>query len=211
MNSILYFKLSGLHFLYGIGKTCFWFIHFQSHGLCGFFINVLSLLLVRVNRWHFSCKTSVLVLSLFYKHAADSSTFIPFPNKKIESNKINRNCSQGPIISLSTGSRTAELNCSCTVYAQIFTRPLVCHFSSYLVVGSDCLLLLFSLVVIILFLVKCGQVKRCAEMSRKLRFFKDQIHKAGLMPSPHPVSQPDIELEELEVRFFLSSFSPSHS
>ncbi|KAL0460662.1 UNVERIFIED_CONTAM: V-type proton ATPase subunit a1 [Sesamum latifolium] len=45
-----------------------------------------------------------------------------------------------------------------------------------------------------------NQVKRCAEMSRKLRFFKDQIHKAGLMPSPHPVSQPDIELEELEIR-----------
>ncbi|KAK4408540.1 V-type proton ATPase subunit a1 [Sesamum angolense] len=45
-----------------------------------------------------------------------------------------------------------------------------------------------------------NQVKRCAEMSRKLRFFKDQIHKAGLMPSPHPLSQPDIELEELEIR-----------
>lgn len=45
-----------------------------------------------------------------------------------------------------------------------------------------------------------NQVKRCAEMSRKLRFFKDQIHKAGLLPSPHPASQPDIELEELEVQ-----------
>ncbi|KAK6144477.1 hypothetical protein DH2020_021297 [Rehmannia glutinosa] len=45
-----------------------------------------------------------------------------------------------------------------------------------------------------------NQVKRCAEMSRKLRFFKDQIHKAGLMPSPHPASQPDIDLEELEIR-----------
>ncbi|KAI3461471.1 hypothetical protein Pfo_018134 [Paulownia fortunei] len=45
-----------------------------------------------------------------------------------------------------------------------------------------------------------NQVKRCAEMSRKLRFFKDQIHKAGLMPSPHPASQPDIELEELDIQ-----------
>lgn len=45
-----------------------------------------------------------------------------------------------------------------------------------------------------------NQVKRCAEMSRKLRFFKDQIHKAGLLPSPHPASQPDIELEELEIQ-----------
>ncbi|XP_019199208.1 PREDICTED: V-type proton ATPase subunit a1-like [Ipomoea nil] len=45
-----------------------------------------------------------------------------------------------------------------------------------------------------------NQVKRCAEMSRKLRFFKDQIHKAGLLPSPNPASEPDIELEELEVQ-----------
>ncbi|KAL3616405.1 V-type proton ATPase subunit a1 [Castilleja foliolosa] len=45
-----------------------------------------------------------------------------------------------------------------------------------------------------------NQVKRCAEMSRKLRFFKDQIHKAGLTPFPQPASQPDIELEDLEVR-----------
>lgn len=44
-----------------------------------------------------------------------------------------------------------------------------------------------------------SQVKRCAEMSRKLRFFKDQIQKAGMLPSPRPASQPDIELEELEV------------
>ncbi|KAI3450508.1 hypothetical protein Pfo_007173 [Paulownia fortunei] len=45
-----------------------------------------------------------------------------------------------------------------------------------------------------------NQVKRCAEMSRKLRFIKDQIHKAGLLPSPSPASQPDIELEELEIQ-----------
>ncbi|CAI9778811.1 unnamed protein product [Fraxinus pennsylvanica] len=45
-----------------------------------------------------------------------------------------------------------------------------------------------------------NQVKRCAEMSRKLRFFKDQIHKAGLVPSPNPASEPDIELEELEIQ-----------
>ncbi|GMP89099.1 hypothetical protein CsSME_00040813 [Camellia sinensis var. sinensis] len=45
-----------------------------------------------------------------------------------------------------------------------------------------------------------NQVKRCAEMSRKLRFFKDQIQKAGLMSSVHPVLQPDVELEELELQ-----------
>ncbi|KAG6681695.1 hypothetical protein I3843_13G091400 [Carya illinoinensis] len=43
-----------------------------------------------------------------------------------------------------------------------------------------------------------NQVKRCAEMSRKLRFFKDQISKASLLSSAHPVIQSDIELEELE-------------
>jgi hypothetical protein len=48
-----------------------------------------------------------------------------------------------------------------------------------------------------------SQVKRCAEMSRKLRFFKDQIGKAGLLSSMRPVIQPDIELEELEVIIFL--------
>ncbi|KAK1285428.1 Vacuolar proton ATPase a1 [Acorus calamus] len=45
-----------------------------------------------------------------------------------------------------------------------------------------------------------NQVKRCGEMSRKLRFFKDQISKAGLLSSARPASQPDIELEELEVQ-----------
>lgn len=45
-----------------------------------------------------------------------------------------------------------------------------------------------------------NQVKRCAEMSRKLRFFKDQISKAGLAISGHPGMQPDLELEELEIR-----------
>lgn len=44
-----------------------------------------------------------------------------------------------------------------------------------------------------------SQVKRCAEMSRKLRFFKDQIHKASLVSAIQAGMQPDIELEELEV------------
>ncbi|CAJ1956020.1 unnamed protein product [Sphenostylis stenocarpa] len=45
-----------------------------------------------------------------------------------------------------------------------------------------------------------NQVKRCAEMSRKLRFFKDQISKAGLLSSSRTVLQPDIDLEDLEVQ-----------
>ncbi|XP_010043691.2 V-type proton ATPase subunit a1 [Eucalyptus grandis] len=45
-----------------------------------------------------------------------------------------------------------------------------------------------------------NQVKRCGEMSRKLRFFKDQISKAGLISSLHSATQPDVELEELEIQ-----------
>ncbi|XVF19522.1 hypothetical protein REPUB_Repub11eG0118000 [Reevesia pubescens] len=45
-----------------------------------------------------------------------------------------------------------------------------------------------------------NQVKRCGEMSRKLRFFKDQISKAGLLSSVHPIVEPDVELEELEIQ-----------
>ncbi|XP_006365749.1 V-type proton ATPase subunit a1-like isoform X1 [Solanum tuberosum] len=45
-----------------------------------------------------------------------------------------------------------------------------------------------------------NQVKRCVEMGRKLRYFKDQIHKAGLLLPPLPASQPDTELEEIEIQ-----------
>ncbi|KAH1219039.1 V-type proton ATPase subunit a1 [Glycine soja] len=45
-----------------------------------------------------------------------------------------------------------------------------------------------------------NQVKRCGEMSRKLRFFKDQISKAGLMSSSRTELQPDIDLEDLEIQ-----------
>ncbi|OWM68865.1 hypothetical protein CDL15_Pgr025052 [Punica granatum] len=45
-----------------------------------------------------------------------------------------------------------------------------------------------------------NQVKRCGEMSRKLRYFRDQISKAGMVSLEHPVMQPDVELEELEIQ-----------
>eukprot|EP01018_Ginkgo_biloba_P024715 Gb_23980 [translate_table: standard] len=45
-----------------------------------------------------------------------------------------------------------------------------------------------------------NQVKRCGEISRKLRFFKDQISKAGLCPPTGPTLEPDIDLDELEIR-----------
>ncbi|KAM7258777.1 hypothetical protein ACFE04_014518 [Oxalis oulophora] len=43
-----------------------------------------------------------------------------------------------------------------------------------------------------------NQVKRCAEMSRKLRFLKDQITKAGLLSFATPDLEPHVELEDLE-------------
>ncbi|CAM8895249.1 unnamed protein product [Rhodiola kirilowii] len=45
-----------------------------------------------------------------------------------------------------------------------------------------------------------NQVKRCGEMSRKLRFFKEQINRAGLVPVPLPTMRPEIELEDLEIQ-----------
>lgn len=44
-----------------------------------------------------------------------------------------------------------------------------------------------------------NEVKLCGELSRKLRLFKDQMNKAGLLSSDGPVMQPDIELKELEI------------
>lgn len=44
------------------------------------------------------------------------------------------------------------------------------------------------------------QIKRCAEMARKLRFFKDQMSKAGLSTSIKSVSRVDIDMDDLEVK-----------
>ncbi|KVH88978.1 ATPase, V0 complex, subunit 116kDa [Cynara cardunculus var. scolymus] len=44
-----------------------------------------------------------------------------------------------------------------------------------------------------------GQIKRCGEMARKLRFFKDQMSKAGFTPSGKTDAQVDINLDDLEV------------
>lgn len=45
-------------------------------------------------------------------------------------------------------------------------------------------------------------------MSRKLRYFNEQISKACLTVSARPAVQPDIDLEQLEV-FFLLAFVPN--
>lgn len=47
------------------------------------------------------------------------------------------------------------------------------------------------------------QVKRCGEMARKLRYFQDQISKAGQTPAyrpmlDRPMLDKDIDLDELE-------------
>lgn len=46
------------------------------------------------------------------------------------------------------------------------------------------------------FLVK---IKKFGEMARKLRFFKDQMEKAGVSPSTKSVTQADIDVDDLEV------------
>ncbi|XP_050366507.1 V-type proton ATPase subunit a3 [Argentina anserina] len=43
------------------------------------------------------------------------------------------------------------------------------------------------------------QIKRCGEMARKLRFFKDQMLKSGL-PPPKSLRQVDLNVDDLEVK-----------
>lgn len=45
-----------------------------------------------------------------------------------------------------------------------------------------------------------GQIKRCGEMARKLRFFREQMVKAGLSPSTRSIRSNDIDLDRLEVK-----------
>lgn len=46
------------------------------------------------------------------------------------------------------------------------------------------------------------QVKRCGEMARKLRLFKEQMTKAGLSPSTRITRSNDIDLDNLEVAIY---------
>ncbi|KAG8632384.1 V-type proton ATPase subunit a2 [Manihot esculenta] len=45
-----------------------------------------------------------------------------------------------------------------------------------------------------------AQIKRCAEMARKLRFFKEHMTKTGLLPSKRSATSNDIDLDNLEVK-----------
>ncbi|CAL5418373.1 unnamed protein product [Camellia sinensis] len=44
------------------------------------------------------------------------------------------------------------------------------------------------------------QIKRCSEMARKLRFFKEQMVKGGLLPSLRSTSGTNINLDDVEVK-----------
>ncbi|KAI7730531.1 hypothetical protein M8C21_006244 [Ambrosia artemisiifolia] len=45
-----------------------------------------------------------------------------------------------------------------------------------------------------------GQIKRCGEMARKLRYFKEQMSKAGFTPTVKIEAKTDISLDDLEVK-----------
>ncbi|OAY52465.1 V-type proton ATPase subunit a3 [Manihot esculenta] len=45
-----------------------------------------------------------------------------------------------------------------------------------------------------------AQIKKCGEMARKLRFFKEQMEKAGVSPSSKPLTQTDIDMDGLELK-----------
>ncbi|PIA55932.1 hypothetical protein AQUCO_00700328v1 [Aquilegia coerulea] len=45
-----------------------------------------------------------------------------------------------------------------------------------------------------------AQIKRCGEMARKLRFFREQMTKAGFTPSATPLTQAKIDLDGLEIK-----------
>ena len=46
------------------------------------------------------------------------------------------------------------------------------------------------------------QIKRCGEMARKLRLFKEQMTKAGLSSSTRITRSNDIDLDNLEVAIY---------
>ncbi|XP_007042074.2 PREDICTED: V-type proton ATPase subunit a3 isoform X1 [Theobroma cacao] len=45
-----------------------------------------------------------------------------------------------------------------------------------------------------------SQIKKCGEMARKLRFFKEQMVKAGFSPSTKSEARGDIDVDDLEVK-----------
>ena len=47
------------------------------------------------------------------------------------------------------------------------------------------------------------KIKRCGEMARKIRFFKDQMSKAGVSPKVILDKDIDIDLDDVEVNIHM--------
>ncbi|KAL5697367.1 V-type proton ATPase subunit a3 [Ranunculus cassubicifolius] len=45
-----------------------------------------------------------------------------------------------------------------------------------------------------------AQIKRCGEMARKLRYFKEQMTKAGFTTTARPMTRANIDLDDLEIK-----------
>lgn len=43
------------------------------------------------------------------------------------------------------------------------------------------------------------KIKRCGEMARKLRFFKEQMEKVGVSPLKMSATKEDVKIDDLEV------------
>lgn len=59
--------------------------------------------------------------------------------------------------------------------------------------------LYFKKSLILSMMVFIKQIKRCGEMARKLRFFREQMARAGLSPSSNSLAVADFDLDNLEV------------
>lgn len=47
------------------------------------------------------------------------------------------------------------------------------------------------------------KIKKCGEMARTLRFFKEQMLKAGVSPSAKSVEETETDVDDLEVHHLL--------
>lgn len=53
------------------------------------------------------------------------------------------------------------------------------------------------------YIVFLCQIKRCGDMARMLRFFKEQMAKAGLLPSTKLTLESQINIDDLEVKYII--------
>lgn len=86
-----------------------------------------------------------------------------------------------------------------------FQRTYATQVCSFFARFNDNLFCDFNL----LYSINSLQIKRCGEMARKLRFFKDQMYKAGLSSSKSTYGSV-ISLDELEVNKQTNGFNGVH-